>query len=261
MFLVDSHCHLDFPDFSADLEGILKNAREAGVGLLLTIGTKLSTFDGVLALADRYDNVYCTVGIHPHEAAHEPPVTAGRLIELARHPKVVGFGESGLDYFYDLSPRAAQIQNFRVHLDAARESGLPIVVHTRDAEDDTAAILTEEYAKGPFKGLLHCFSSQRQLAETALSIGFYISFSGVLTFKRSDELRAIARDIPADRLLVETDAPFLAPIPKRGRRNEPAFVVHTAKAAAQARGIPMADLAARTTRNFLTLFDKVPALK
>lgn len=255
--LVDSHCHLDFPDFQADIEGTLARARNAGVGTLLTIGTKLSKFDQVLAVAERFDNVWCTVGIHPHEAGSETEVDTARLVELSRHPKVVGFGETGLDYFYDHSPRPQQQAQFRTHIAAARETGLPVVVHTRDADADTAAILAEEYAKGPFTGLIHCFSSGAELADAVLKIGFYISLSGIITFNKSDSLRAIVRPLPLDRLLVETDAPYLAPVPFRGKRNEPAYVAHTAAKLAELKGVDVATLTTATTDNFHRLFRKV----
>lgn len=257
--LVDSHCHLDFPDFAPDLDGVVERARRAGVGLMLTISTHITKFPQVLAVAERYPDVYCTVGIHAHEAGREPETSAERLVDLARHPKVVGFGETGLDYFYDHSPRAAQRKSFRAHIAAARLAGLPLIVHTRDADDDTARILTEEMAVGPFPGLLHCFSSGPALARTALDLGLYISLSGIVTFNKADELRATAREIPLDRLLVETDAPFLAPVPKRGKRNEPAFVVHTAEKLATIRNVPASELAATTTANFHRLFGKIPA--
>jgi TatD DNase family protein len=255
--LIDSHCHLDFPDFAPDLDGTVGRARAAGVGLMLTIGTKLSQFPGVRAVAERYPDVWCSVGVHPHEAAAEGGVDTARLIELARHPKVVGFGETGLDFFYEHSPRDAQEHAFRTHIAAARETGLPLIVHTRDADAETAAILAEETAKGPFPGLLHCFSSGRELAEKAVELGFYISLSGIVTFKKADELRATVAAVPLDRILVETDAPYLAPIPMRGKRNEPAFVAHTAAKVAEIKGISPEALAAATTANFLRLFGKV----
>jgi len=255
--LVDSHCHLDFPDFQPDLNQIVERARLAGVGLMLTIGTHLSKVDQVLAVAERFDGVYCTVGVHPHEAGREEGISVDRLTDLAAHPKVVGFGESGLDYFYEHSPRAAQQSSFRIHIEAARRTGLPLVIHTRDADEDTAAILVEEQARGPFSGLLHCFSSGRQLAEKAVELGLYISFSGILTFNKTDSLRQVARDLPLDRLLVETDAPYLAPVPHRGKRNEPAFVAATAARLAAARDIGLAAVETATTANFLRLFAKV----
>ena len=254
--LVDSHCHLDFPDFGPDLDGTVTRAREAGVGLMLTIGTKLSQFPGVRAVAERYPDVWCSVGIHPHEAAVEEGDTA-RLVELANHPKVVGFGETGLDFFYEHSPRDAQERGFRAHIAAARQAGLPLIVHTRDADAETGAILAEEMAQGPFTGLLHCFSSGPELAEKAVELGFYISLSGIVTFKKAEELRATVAAVPLDRILVETDAPYLAPVPMRGKRNEPAFVAYTAAKLAEIKGVSSETLAAATTANFLRLFRKV----
>ena len=256
--LIDSHCHLDFPDFGPEVEEVVTRAHAAGVGLMVTISTKVSEFDRVRAVAERFPHVFCTVGIHPHEAASEPETDTATLVEMARHPKVVGIGETGLDYYYEHSPRAAQQRNFRAHIAAARETGLPLVVHTRDADEDTAQILDEETGKGAFPGLLHCFSSSAQLAEKALELGLYISLSGILTFKTADELRATAARVPLERLLVETDAPYLAPVPKRGKRNEPAFVVHTAAKLAEVKGVTAAQLAEATTENFLRLFSRVP---
>lgn len=254
--LVDSHCHLDFPDFAAEVDGVVGRARMAGVGTMLTIGTRLRAFDGVRAVAERFDNVWCSVGVHPHEAKEEPLDEASALIERTRHPKVVGIGEAGLDYYYEHSPRDDQIRNFRAHIEAARATELPLIVHTRDADDDMAAILSEEMEKGRFTGLLHCFSSSRKLAEQALELGFYISISGIVTFKKSDELRAIVADVPLDRLLVETDAPYLAPMPHRGKRNEPAYVVHTANTVAGLKHVEPQRLAEATTDNFFRLFSK-----
>lgn len=256
MSLVDSHCHLDFPDFAADLDAVMVRAAAAGVGTMLTICTHLSRFERVRAVAERFDNVFCTVGVHPHEAAAEEGISVERLVALAAHPKVVGFGETGLDYFYDHSPRDRQQESFRLHLRAARAAGLPVIVHTRDADDDTAAILKEEAATGDLTGLVHCFSSSAALAQAAIELGFLISFSGIVTFKKADDLRRIAADLPADRILVETDAPYLAPVPKRGKRNEPSFVAHTAACIAAARGSTEAEIAATTTANFFRLFRK-----
>ena len=256
--LVDSHCHLDFPDFAEEVEEVVARAGRAGVGLMVTISTRLERFDAVLALAERFPQVYCSVGVHPHEAASDWRADAEALVSRARHPKVVGIGETGLDYYYEHSPRQAQQDSFRAHIAAARETGLPLLVHTRDADADTAAMLAEEHAKGPFPGLIHCFSSGQQLADKALELGFYISFSGILTFKKADALRAVAKAVPLERLLVETDAPYLAPVPMRGKRNEPAFVVHTAREAAAVRGLEEAALAQVTTDNFFRLFSKIP---
>lgn len=254
--LVDSHCHLDFPDFESELDAVVARAAASGVGAMLTICTHLSRFERVLAVAERFANVYCTVGVHPHEAAGEGDVTSEALVALAAHPKVVGFGETGLDYFYEHSPREAQARSFRVHIAAARATGLPIVIHTRDADADTARMLESEYDAGPFSGVIHCFSSSQGLANTAVALGLYISFSGIVTFKKADALRAVARAMPLDRLLVETDAPYLAPTPRRGKRNEPAFVAHTAAEVARSRGVDMNTLAAATTENFFRLFAK-----
>jgi TatD DNase family protein len=259
MRLVDSHCHLDFPDYALDLDGVVARAEAAGVATMLTISTHLSRFDGVLSVAQRMPNVVCTVGVHPHEAAREEGISVERLITLARHAKVVGFGETGLDYYYEHSPRDAQQRSFRIHLEAARETGLPVVVHSRDADEDTAAILREAAARGAVSGVLHCFSSGEALARTAIELGFYISFSGIITFKKADELRRIARLLPRERLLVETDAPFLAPVPHRGKRNEPAYVALTARAVADVRGENPADFAAATSENFFRLFGKAVA--
>ena len=257
--LVDSHCHLDFEDFAAELDQVVARAHAAGVGMMVTICTRLSEFDRVLAIAERYPRIYCSVGIHPHEAGAEAAVAPARLIELSRHPKVVGIGETGLDYFYEHSPRGDQQRSFRAHIAAARETGLPLIVHTRDADRDTAAILAEEHANGPFPGLIHCFSTSRELAESALELGFYLSLSGIVTFKRAEALRDTVRGLPVDRLLVETDAPYLAPVPKRGKRNEPAFVVHTADELARIKGLAADEMARRTSENFFRLFGKVEA--
>ncbi len=258
-FLVDSHCHLDFPELSGDADGVLARAREAGVGHLLTIGTKITKFEGVLAMAERFDNVSCSVGIHPHEAGVEPAMDVEKLTDLADHPKVVAFGETGLDFFYEHSPRDDQERSFRVHIAAAREAKLPIIIHTRDADSETAAILEDEMEKGPFTGVIHCFSSGQQLADKALELGFYISLSGIVTFKKAEELRAVAKTVPMDRILVETDAPYLAPVPHRGKTNEPAFVAHTAALVAELKGVSASDLAAQTTENFFRLFAKAKA--
>jgi len=254
--LVDSHCHLDFPDFTDELDAVMDRATDAGVGTILTICTHLTRFDRVVALAERFDNVFCTVGVHPHEAAREPRVTAEDLARMADHPKVVGFGETGLDYYYEHSPRAEQQHSFRAHIAAARIAGLPLVVHTRNADADTARILGEEQEKGPFTGVLHCFSSTLELAETAIEMGLYISFSGVVTFKKTEELRATAAALPLDRVLVETDAPYLAPVPKRGKRNEPSYVAYTASEVARVRAMDSEAFAEATTDNFFRLFTK-----
>jgi TatD DNase family protein len=254
--LVDSHCHLDFPELAAEEGAVVARAREAGVGAMLTIGTRLDSFDKVRAVAERHANIWCSVGVHPHEAREEGQRTPDRLVEMARHPRVVGIGETGLDYFYEHSPRDMQAGSFRAHIAAARRTGLPLIVHTRDADEDTAAILREEMQAGHFSGLIHCFSAGRAMAEAALSLGMSISISGIVTFKAADDLRAVVRDIPLDRLLVETDAPYLAPVPRRGRRNEPAFVAYTAARVAELKGVSIAELERATTDNFFRLFAK-----
>jgi TatD DNase family protein len=260
MPLVDSHCHLDFPDFAEERDEVVMRARRAGVARMVTICTRLSRFAQIREVAAAYDDVYCTVGVHPHNAGEElPGVTVERIAEHAADPKVVGIGETGLDYYYDKSPRDMQAASFRIHCQAARKTGLPVVVHTRDADADTARMLEEEGAGKDLKGVLHCFSSGRALAERALEMGLYISLSGIVTFRNSEDLRAIVRDVPLERILVETDAPYLAPVPKRGKRNEPAFVVHTAAVVADLKGVSPEELALRSTENFLRLFDRVPA--
>lgn len=256
--LVDSHCHLDFPDFEAERDEVIARAGGAGVELMVTISTRVRKFDSVRSIAEQYDNVYCTVGTHPHNAAEESDITAADLIRLSEHPKVVGIGEAGLDYFYDHSPRAAQAKGFRRHIEAARETGLPLIIHARDADDDVATILREETEKGAFPFILHCFSSGPALARIGVELGGYISFSGILTFKKSDALRDIAAFVPRERLLVETDAPYLAPVPYRGKRNEPAFVAHTAAVLAETIGLSVEETGRLTTENFFRLFTKVP---
>ena len=255
--LVDSHCHLDFPELASEIDAVVERARGAGVGTMLTIGTSLERFPGVLAMAERFPDVWCSVGVHPHEAKDEGQRAPDRLIELAAHPRVVGIGETGLDYFYEHSPREEQRQSFRAHIAASRATGLPLIVHTRDADEETARMLRETQAEGAFPGLIHCFSSSRLVSETALELGMYISISGIVTFKAAEELRAIVRDIPLDRLLVETDSPYLAPVPRRGKRNEPAFVAHTAAKVAELKGVGVAELTNATTDNFFRLFSKV----
>ena len=255
---VDSHCHLDFPEFAAEMPEILARAEAAGVGKMVTIGTKVADFGRVRAIAEAHGNVYCSVGTHPHDAAIEPDVTADALARLADHPKVVGIGETGLDFYYDNSPRDAQEHAFRAHIEAARLAEVPLIVHTRGADDDTVRVLRDEYDKAPFTGLIHCFSVGAGLAKAALEIGLYISVAGIVTFKKADELRDTVAGLPLDRLLVETDAPYLAPVPMRGKRNEPAFVVHTAQKVAELKGCAMDELGAATTANFHRLFTKVP---
>jgi TatD DNase family protein len=254
--LIDSHCHLDSADFSPEIDAVMARAAGAGVDAMLTVSTRLDGFAKVRAVAERFDNVWCSVGSHPHDAAKEPLCGPEPLIDRCGDPKVVGIGETGLDYFYDLSPREAQIANFRHHIAAARITDLPLIVHTRDADAETAAILTAETERGGFSGVLHCFSGGRTLAQRALDLGFYLSVSGMITFKKADELRAIVKEVPLDRLLVETDAPFLAPIPHRGARNEPSFVVHTAAKLAELKGVTTEEIARATTENFFRLFTK-----
>ena len=259
MFLVDSHCHLDFPTFADDLDDVVARARDAGVGTMVTICTHLSRFAQVREIADRFEGVRCSAGVHPHEADQEgPAATPERLIRLAADPLVVGIGETGLDYYYEHSARDAQQASFRSHIQAARETGLPLIVHTRDADADTIAILTDEYRNGPFPGVIHCFSTSRYLAEKTLEIGLYISLSGIVTFKAAVDLQETVRALPLDRLLIETDAPYLAPVPHRGKRNEPAFVVHTGAAVAALKRVEMAELARATSDNFYNLFSKIP---
>ena len=254
--LVDSHCHLDFPDFGDDFPAVLERARAAGVRTLQTISTRLSTVDTIRAIASRDPDIWCSVGLHPHEAATEEDVSPERIVTLSDHPDVIGIGETGLDYFYEHSPRERQLESFRNHIEASRRTGLPVIVHARDADDDTVGVLEDEYARGPFPGLIHCFTAGRDLARAALGIGFLISISGIVTFKKAQNVHAAAREIPLDRLLVETDAPFLAPVPHRGKRCEPAFVARTAAAVAELRGTDTARVAAATTDNFFRLFSK-----
>jgi TatD DNase family protein len=256
--LVDSHCHLDFPDFSEELDQVVTRAGAAGVKTLVTISTRVRKFDQVRAIAERFANVFCSVGTHPHNAHEELDVGADELVRLAEHPKVVAIGEAGLDYHYDFSPRDAQTQGLLTQIEAARKTGLPLVIHAREADADLAGILERETEKGAFPAVLHCFSSGRALAETGIALGHYVSFSGILTFKNAQEIRDIARDLPADRILVETDAPYLAPPPHRGKRNEPAFVAHTADVLADVRGVSRQEIAALTSENFFRLFSKVP---
>jgi len=254
--IVDSHCHLDFPDFAAELDAVVERARAAGVGRMVTIGTRVRRAAQVRAIAERYDDVFCSVGTHPHNAGEEADVTLAELLAEADHPKVVAIGEAGLDYHYDTAPRDAQHAGFRLHIAAARQTGLPLVIHAREADDDVAAILEDEYAKGPFSFVLHCFTAGPELARRAVALGGYVSFSGILTFKTGAPLRDIAASLPADRVLVETDAPYLAPNPWRGKRNEPSYVVETARILAEARGVSNDEIAALTTANFFRLFSR-----
>lgn len=257
--LVDSHCHLDFPDFADDLAGIVARAQASGVGRMLTISTRVRELPKLTAIAERFDDVYCSVGTHPHHADEEDGVTTENLVALSRHPKVVAFGEAGLDYFYQYGSREAQARGFRAHIAAARETGLPLVIHTRDADEDCGRILEQETAKGAFRAVLHCYTGGRELAMHAIDLGLSISFTGILTFKKSQGLRDLAAELPADRIMVETDAPYLAPGKYRGKRNEPAYVVETAKVLAEIRGVSLDEITRQTTANFFRLFGKVPA--
>jgi TatD DNase family protein len=256
--LIDSHCHLNFPEFTQDLEAVLQRATENGVGMMLTINTKLEEAKDLQAIADKYPQVYCTVGVHPHEAAHytngyEGDTLLNQLKKLAQHPRVIGIGETGLDYYYDNSPRQEQIASFSDHIRASVELNLPLIIHTRDADEDTIACL-KEVGQGKARGVFHCFSGSAELANQALSLGFYVSFSGILTFKTAESLRQIAQQVPLDRVLVETDAPFLTPVPNRGKRNEPAFTRYTAELLANIKNLSYSAIETATTNNFFTLF-------
>jgi TatD DNase family protein len=256
--MVDSHCHLDYEGLAERLPEILARAEVAGVGLMVSIGTRVRHFERLLKIAEAHENVFCTVGTHPHNAHEELDVTVEQLVELSRHPRVVGLGEAGLDYHYDFSPRTAQMRGFRIQIAAARETGLPLVIHAREADADMAAILEQEMGRGAFKPLLHCFTSGAELARRGLALGACVSFSGILTYKNADDLRAVAATVPMDRLLVETDAPYLAPVPYRGKTNEPAFVVKTLEQLAHVKGVDAATMATATNENFFRLFSKIP---
>jgi len=256
--LIDSHCHLDFPELRGELDAVIQRARDAGVGAMVTISTRVAKFKELKDIVEAHDNVYCSIGTHPHNAAEEPDITVEELVDISHHPKVVAIGEAGLDYHYDHSPRDVQKKVFRTHIAAARATGLPLVIHAREADADVARILEEETAEGAFPFVLHCFTSGPDLAHRGLALGGYISFSGVLTFKKAHALRDIAMAVPYDRMLVETDAPYLAPEPFRGKTNEPSFVVKTAARLAALRGVSEADIARTTTENFFHLFKKVP---
>ena len=258
MMLIDSHCHLDFPDFAAELDAVVARARAAGIARLVTICTRVRKFPQVLAVAEKFPEIFCSVGTHPHNAHEELDIDAKALIALTKNPKVVAIGEAGLDYHYDKSPRDAQEAGFRQHIAAARETGLPLVIHSREADADMARILEEETGKGAFPAVLHCYTGGRDLAFKAIELGLYIGFTGILTFKNGQDLRDLAKDLPAERILVETDAPYLAPLPYRGKRNEPAYVVETAKVLAATRGVTADEIARQTTENFFRLFSKVP---
>ena len=254
--LIDSHCHLDFKDFDEDRDAVLSRAKAAGVDMMVTISTKITEAEKIIKLAESDDALVCSVGIHPHEAGSEPETSAEALIDWARHDKVVGIGETGLDYFYEHSPRDAQQRNFRAHIEACRISRLPLIVHARDADEDTADILEDEMGKGDYPGLIHCFTAGPELARRALDIGFYISISGIATFKSAGDLRETIKSMPLERLLVETDSPYLAPVPHRGKRNEPSFVADTAAMLAELKGVSVKELAQATTDNFFNLFTK-----
>lgn len=256
--IVDSHCHLDFDVLHTDIDGVITRAHAAGVHMMVSISTRVKKFDTIRAIAEAHKEVFCTVGTHPHNADEELDVTTEQLVELAQHPKCIGIGEAGLDYHYDNSPRDAQAQGFLTHIAAARNTGLPLVIHSRSAEADTAKILEDEMGKGAFKPLLHCFSSGIELAERGLAIGAYLSFSGILTFKSAEAIRDAARLCPLDKMLVETDAPYLAPVPHRGQSNEPAYTAHTLAHLAEIRGISIKEMAEITSNNFFRLFDKAP---
>lgn len=257
MTFIDSHCHLNYKGLVEQQQQVLERARAAGVGTMLTISTRESEWDDVIGIAEREDDIWATVGIHPHEADAHAHIDTAKLIDRAQHPRVVGIGESGLDYYYDHSDRDQQQTSFRAHIAAARETGLPIIVHTRDAEDDTAAILRDEMGKGAYPGVIHCFTASDAFADIALELGFYISISGIVTFKNAKDLQATAARVPIDRLLIETDSPFLAPVPHRGKTGEPAFVADTARFLATLRGVDVMTLADATSANFHRLFTKV----
>ena len=261
--LIDTHCHLDFRDFEGERDEIVARAVRTGVVRMVTICTRLET-DRLAtnqAIAETYPSVYWAAGVHPHEAGDFDGLTVDAVTDLGDRPKLVGIGETGLDYYYDHSPRLVQQACFRTHIRAARALGLPVIIHTRDAEDDTVAILEEEAARAaayPLTGILHCFSGTQALADAGVRLGLHISLSGIVTFKKADALREVVRSVPIDRLLVETDAPYLAPVPRRGKRNEPAYVAHTAAAVADVKGVSVTELAARTTANALALFTRIP---
>jgi TatD DNase family protein len=254
---IDSHCHLDFPDFSGDIDAVVARAHAAGVASIVTISTRIKRHVDVLAVAERFPQVYCSLGTHPHHAHEELDISVEELIARTRHPKIVAIGEAGLDYHYELSTRDAQKQGLRNHIAAARTTGLPLVIHSREADADMIAILTEETGKGAFPAVLHCYTGGPDLAQRAIALGLFISFTGILTFKKSDHLRAIAKRLPADRILVETDAPYLAPGPYRGKRNEPAYVVETARILAATRDVTPEEIARQTSDNFFRLFGMV----
>ena len=254
--LVDSHCHLNFPELSSRLNAVMENARAMDVACMQTICTRMRELPDILAIASRYDNVWCSAGVHPNNVAEGPPVTAEELIEAAKNPKVIGLGETGLDYYYEHTPRKAQMHSFLEHIKASRETGLPVIVHTRSADEDTIKTLETEMKKGKFPGLIHCFSTGFELAESAIDLGMYVSISGIVTFKKAVELHESVKNIPLKNLLVETDAPYLAPMPYRGKPNEPAYTSYTARFIAELKGISYEEVAKVTTENFFRLFTK-----
>lgn len=253
---IDSHCHLNYNGLVEDQAGVIARAGAAGVTGMLNISTREREWDDVVAVATRTPNIWASIGIHPHEADSHPQIDTAKLVSAAKHDRVVAIGETGLDYYYDHSDRARQRASFRAHIAAARETGLPLIVHTRDAEADTAEILADEMGKGAYSGVIHCFTASQSFAETALALGLYISISGIVTFKNARDLQTSAALVPDDRLLIETDSPFLAPVPHRGRPCEPAFVADTARFLADLRGVPVDTLAAQTSANFFRLFAK-----
>ena len=256
--IIDSHVNLHHPDFDADRDEVIARAREAGVRMMVEISDKVSTFEQTHAIAQAHDDIWCTVGTHPHYAQENPALSPADLLSLAERPKVVGIGECGLDFHYDWSPRDIQAEVFRTHVAAARESGLPLVVHTREADELMEQILREESAKGPFKFIMHCYTSGAQLAKTAAELGGWFSVSGIATFKAAEDVRSVIADMPADRIIVETDCPYLAPVPLRGRRNEPAYVSHVLDKLAAVRGWSIEDAEKRTEDAFFALFDRIP---
>jgi TatD DNase family protein len=257
--LIDSHCHLDFPELAADRAGVLARARAAGIDGMVTISTRVKRFDEIRAIAEENAEVWCSVGTHPHHADEELDIFTEDLVRLSAHPKCVAIGEAGLDYFYDNAPKAAQETGLRRHIAASRLTGLPLVIHSRSADAHMGAVLTDEVGQGAFPFVLHCFTGGADLARQALALGGYISFSGIITFKNAEEIREVAKFVPADRYLVETDAPYLAPVPHRGGANEPSYVAHTAAKVAEVRGISLEQLGAETTDNFFRLFSKAKA--
>lgn len=255
--IVDSHCHLNFKELSSDLDSVVSRAKDSGVEILQTICTKISEFENIKKIAESYENVYCSVGVHPHEVNKEGVIDSDVIIDLAKHPKVIGIGETGLDYYYEHSDKDAQIKSFKNHIEASRVTKLPIIIHTRSAEKDTINILKEEMSKGPFPALIHCFTSTQELANECLDMGMYISVSGIITFKNAEDLRSVIKTVPIDRLLVETDAPYLAPVPMRGKSNEPAFVKYTVEYLASLIGKTPEEVSSFTTDNFFKLFSRV----